>query len=147
MSASSSLCFREASQKFRDGEISDENYYHNILAHCTGYLHDEDDDEPISSGLSSRELDDAFASAVEGFMKGKDFIKGARIRSSFSPFFHLKGNTGSPEMRRLLRLDVQTSRLSRTHSKPLHIKTYEPSRKPQRSSKSSTQNSCVASSL
>jgi len=83
MMASSSLCFREASQKFRDKEISEEEYYHNILAHCTSYLHEEDDDEPSLARLSSLQWDDAFAYAVECFMKRKDFVKGAKVTLSF----------------------------------------------------------------
>jgi len=74
---SSSLCFHEASQKFKEKEINEEEYYHNILAHCMGYLHDEDDDVPWPSlSVSSLEWDDPFAFAVECFMKRKDFVTG-----------------------------------------------------------------------
>lgn len=74
---------------FRDKEISEEEYYHSILAHCTGYLHDEDDDEPSPARLSSLQWDDAFAYAVECFMKRKDFVKGANITLSLRvPYFH-----------------------------------------------------------
>jgi len=77
MSAPQSLCFHQASQKFKDGDIGEEEYYHDILAHCTGYLHDEDDDDPSLSRPSTLQSDDAFAYAVQCFMKTKDFIKGA----------------------------------------------------------------------
>jgi hypothetical protein len=78
MAQSQSFCFREASRKFKYAEISEEDYYHNILAHCAGYLHDEDEDEP-SPRISSLRWDDAFAFTVECFMKRKDFIKGAKF--------------------------------------------------------------------
>lgn len=79
MAASNSspgLCFSQASQQFKAKEITEEEYYRHILAHCTGYLHDKDDDSP-SLSLSSLHSIDPFAYAVQCFMKRKEFIKGA----------------------------------------------------------------------
>ncbi|KAK4210141.1 hypothetical protein QBC37DRAFT_377336 [Rhypophila decipiens] len=73
-SSSSSLCLSEASQKFKDKTITQEEYYQHILAHCTGYLHDEDDDSELSQPSSLQDTD-PFAYAVQCFMKRKDFIK------------------------------------------------------------------------
>ncbi|KAM7183848.1 hypothetical protein V8F33_013344 [Rhypophila sp. PSN 637] len=76
MASPMSLCFTQASQKFKDKEISEEEYYHNVLAHCSGYLHDEDDDgDPSLSHMSSLQSDDVFAYSVQCFMKRKDFIQ------------------------------------------------------------------------
>jgi len=76
---SSSLCFCKALQKFRDEKISEKEYHCNILAHCMGYLHDEDDDEPLPSLLSLR-WDNIFAFAVECFIERKDFVGGTKLQ-------------------------------------------------------------------
>ncbi|KAM7187326.1 hypothetical protein V8F33_011316 [Rhypophila sp. PSN 637] len=73
-SSSSSLCFSEASQTFKDKNITQDEYYQHILAHCTGYLHDEDEDSELSQPSSLQDTD-PFAYAVQCFMKRKDFIK------------------------------------------------------------------------
>ncbi|KAM7190048.1 hypothetical protein V8F20_009881 [Naviculisporaceae sp. PSN 640] len=75
--SSSGLCFLEASKQFQAKRISEEEYYRHILAHCTGYLHEEDDDIDLSPSLSLSSLysTDPFAYAVQCFMKRKDFVK------------------------------------------------------------------------
>lgn len=40
-----SLCFCDAFEEKKNGAISEEEYFHHLLAHCRGVKHEEEGDE------------------------------------------------------------------------------------------------------
>ncbi|KAI1075723.1 hypothetical protein F5B20DRAFT_559161 [Whalleya microplaca] len=70
-SSNKSLCFLEAFRERQQGNISEEEYYHYLLGHCTGPLHERDESDGPRIDWELLEVD-PFGYAVRCWAQGMD---------------------------------------------------------------------------
>jgi hypothetical protein len=81
-----SLCFLEAVQAKQKGDITEEEYIHNLFLHCQGVEHDDDEERTLDWELQET---DPFGYSVRCWSRRMDQVKGMGILYN-NPANHVK---------------------------------------------------------
>lgn len=81
-----SLCFLEAFQAKHKGDITEEEYIHNLLLHCQGVEHDDDEERTLDWKLQES---DPFGYSVRCWSSRMDQVTGIGIPYN-NPANHIK---------------------------------------------------------
>jgi hypothetical protein len=73
-----SLCFLEAFEEKQKGNITEQEYFHHLFAHCLGIEHERDESLNIDWDLHDA---DPFGYSVRCWTRRMDHVKGNSIRS------------------------------------------------------------------
>jgi hypothetical protein len=84
-----SLCFLEAFQAKQKGDITEEEYIHNLFLHCQGVEHDDDEERTLDSELQET---DPFGYSVRCWSCNIYPVKGRGIPYN-NPARHVKQRT------------------------------------------------------